>query len=65
MEDSPGLVARSAQEIVAAGLVELRCSNQCLREKCVVRDSPGIAAGDAEAGIACRPDQLRCSTQCL
>ena len=65
MEDSPGLVARSAQEIVAAGLVELRCRNQCLREECVVRDSPWITAGDAEVSIACRPDQLRCSNQCL
>ena len=65
MGGSPWIVAENAQEIAAARLVQLLCSNQCLRERYAVRDGPWIAAGDAQVSTPARCDQLRCRDECV
>ena len=58
MGGSPWIATRDAQEIAGARLVQLSCSNQCLRERYVVGDGPWIAARDAQEIASARGDQL-------
>ena len=58
MGGSLGVSARHAQQVAAAGLLQLSCRNQRLWEEYAVGVSPWITAEEATISIASKCDKL-------